>query len=180
MSAWELYPGPISRWRLPVRAGARVWEIRPVRDWARLVETYPRKAKGPHEGWELPGPNQHPEGLRELLAVPGQSAARVRTGGHLLPDWAAVAEEWDGVHLTWAGFLTSEGRVWDLEGDAVTMLRYWGSERTLWLTDVFAEPEPSAAPVLGAETTSVRGIDVRTQLNRRCQDSAFITAQLGW
>ncbi len=179
VSAWELYPGPISRWRLPVRAGARVWEIRSVRDWARLVETYPRTAMAPHQGWELPGPNQHLGELRELLAVPGQSAARVRTGGHLLPDWAAVAEEWDGIHLTWAGFLTSEGRVWDLGGDAVTMLRYWASEQTLWLADVFGEPEPTAAPMLGAETDSDRGIDVRTQLDRRQQDFAFITAQLG-
>ena len=177
--AWELHPGPISRWRLPVRELARVWEIRSVRDWARLVETYPRTARVPHEGWELPGPNQHPEALQGLLAVPGQSAARVRTGGHLLPDWAAVAEEWDGVHLTWAGFLTSEGRVWDLEGGAVTMLRYWASERTLWLADVFGEPEPSAPPMLRPDTGSDGGIDVRIQSGRRRQDAAFITAQLG-
>lgn len=179
MSAWEHYRGPISRWRLPVRAGARVWEIRSVRDWARLVETYPREARGRHEGWELPGPNQDLWELRELLAVPGQSAARVRTGGHLLPDWAAVAEEWDGVHLTWAGFLTSEGRVWDLEGEVVTMLRYWGSERTLWLADVFGEPEPFAAPMLGSGAGSVTGIDARTRADRRRQDAAFIRAQLG-
>ena len=58
----------------------------------------------------------------------------------VLPDWRAVVTDFDGVHLSWAGYLTSEGYIADLAGGGVTMLRYWFSERTLWLNDVFGEP----------------------------------------
>jgi hypothetical protein len=143
--AWERYGGEISRWRLPVRDDARVWEIDSPRDWVRLVETFPRVAAGPHLGWELPGPNQH---RGELSRPAGQHAARTGIGARLLPDWAAVAEHYDGVHVSWAGFLTTEGHVTDLADGGVTMLRYWGSERTLWLHDVFGEPRPAGAPAL--------------------------------
>ena len=77
-----------------------------------------------------------------------------------MPDWAAVAAEFDGVHLSWAGFLSAEGYVSDLDGDDVTMLRYWFSERTLWLRDVFGEPIPLEAPNSDSAGVEV-GVDVR-------------------
>jgi hypothetical protein len=141
VAAWELFPAPIHRWRMPVRAGARVWEVHRPGDWVRLVRAYPSVASRPHGGWELPGPNQHEDDLVELLATPGQHATRTRIGDHVLPNWGAVAADWDGVHLSWAGFLTAEGYVSDLGDSAVTMLRYWSSERTLWLNDVFDDPQ---------------------------------------
>ena len=78
----------------------------------------------------------------------------------LVPDWAAVAADYDGVHLSWGGFLTAEGYVSDLDGGDVTMLRYWFSERTLWLRDVFGEPVPLDAPHSDIADI-VLGIDVR-------------------
>ena len=75
-----------------------------------------------------------------MLAVTGQRAARASVRHHLVPDWGSVAGEHDGIHLSWAGFITSEGTIIDLGDGDVTMLRYWFSERTLWLADVFAEP----------------------------------------
>lgn len=171
-SVWELDDRPITRWRLPVDEKARVWEIHSADDWARLVQTYAEEATTPHEGWELPGPNQHVEELRELLGVPGQTAADTRAGRHLLPDWAAVAADHDGVHLSWAGFLATEGRVCDVGDGAVTMLRYWGSERTLWLSDVFGAPEPLEPPSL-----SVPG-DEEPDRDRQQSDLALITAWL--
>jgi hypothetical protein len=139
---WEMRIAdePVTRWRLPVRPGARVHEIHRPDDWASLVARFPHRAPA-HGGWELPGPNQHAAELGALLAVPGQRAAR--TGVAVtMPDWAAVAEAYDGVHLSWAGFLTAEGCVVDLPDGSVTMLRYWASERTFWLHDAFGDPQP--------------------------------------
>ena len=53
-----------------------------------------------------------------------------------MPDWHAVAGDWDGVHLSLFGLLTSYlVRVTNHEGSA--MLWRWESERTLWFRDVF-------------------------------------------
>ena len=179
VGTWEIFPGPTSRWRLPVRPGVRLWEIHRPADWARLVETYPGVAAGQHEGWELPGPNQHKHDVDELLSVPGQHAARRVILRHLVPNWAAVAADYDGVHLSWAGFITTEGHVCDLGAGAVAMLRYWGSERTLWLKDVFGDPEPLAAPVLSGRMGGDLGVDVRADQARQRQDLEVVTALLG-
>jgi hypothetical protein len=179
VSAWELFDGPVSRWRLPVRPGARVWTVDGPEEWAALVRAYPRPAVRPHGGWELPGPNQRPADLAALLAVPTQTAARGRVAAHLLPDWAAVAADHDGVHLSWAGFLTTEGRVVDLGDGAVTMLRYWASERTLWLADVFGEPEPRPAPRLSGRVAGLLGADPGGDLPRAGADRAELARVLG-
>lgn len=145
VAAWEFETGPVERWWMPVRDEARVFEIHGPADWARLVSDHPRIA-APHPGWELPGVNQHVTDLEPLLRLPNQTAARIQVGRHLVPDWRSVAGAVDGVHLSWAGFITTEGRIADLGDGAVTMLRYWFSERTLWLNDVFGEPRPAPDP----------------------------------
>jgi hypothetical protein len=105
VQAWEIFPGSVSRWRLPLSGKVRVWEIHRPADWIRLVEAYPRQVDRPHGGWELPGPNQRQGDVAELLAVPDQHAVD-HVERHLVPDWGAVAADYDGVHLSWAGFLT--------------------------------------------------------------------------
>jgi hypothetical protein len=179
VSAWELFDSPVSRWRLPVRPGARVWAVDGPDDWAALVRAYPRPAVHPHSGWELPGPYQDPADLAALLAVPGQTAARDAMAAHLLPDWPAVAADVDGVHLSWAGFLTAEGRVVDLGDGAITMLRYWASERTLWLADAFGEPEPRPAPRLSGRVAGLLGADPGRDLARAAADRAELARLLG-
>lgn len=154
VDAWEMHDGPVTRWRLPVRSGARVFEINGPDDWAKLVTEHPREAASHAEHWELPGINQDPSTVQELLDVSGQRAARTRIRSHLVPDWRSVAEHWDGVHLTWAGFVTAEGCITELGGGDVTMLRYWFSERTLWLSDMFTQPEPLAPPRMDDDTLS--------------------------
>lgn len=178
-SAWGLFEGPVSRWRLPVRPGARVWTVDGPDDWAALVRAYPRPAVVLHGGWELPGPNQRTADLAGLLAVPGQTAARDAVAAHLLPDWAAVAADRDGVHLSWAGFLTAEGRVIELGHGAVTMLRYWASERTLWLADVFGEPELRSAPRLSGRVSGLLGADPGRDPARAAGDRAELARLLG-
>jgi len=174
ISSWELEPDPVSRWWLPIERDVRVWEIHRPDDWVRLVARYPAPGRV-YDSWELPGLNQHRRDVDVLLAVEGQHGVRI-AGRQLVPDWTAVAADFDGVHVSWAGFLTAEGYVSDLDGVGVTMLRYWFSERTLWLRDVFGEPIPLAAPhsdIAGVEV----GVDVRHDATRRNQDLTVLRSQ---
>ena len=151
LAAWEYEVGPVRRLSLPVLSEARVFEVQRPEDWARLVGEHPREGAS-HPEWELPGINQHTGLLSALLSVPGQRGARTTIGRHLVPDWRSVAERYDGIHLSWAGFITSEGCITDLgnggSAGEVAMLRYWFSERTLWLADVFGAPRPAPDPLV--------------------------------
>lgn len=179
VAAWEMDRGPVSRWRLPVNDGVRVWNIDHPADWERLVETFPKVATKPHAGWELPGPNQHSTDVAGLASLSNQHAVRTTCARHVLPDWAAVAREYDGVHLSWAGFLTVEGFVSDLPDGGVTMLRYWSSERTLWCRDLFDSPEPLGAPALSGSVGGLFGIDVAHDNEARAEsDRAEISVRL--
>ena len=151
VGSWEYETGPITRWWLPVRPEASVFEIHRPADWARLVTAHPRAA-APHPGWELPGINQYVTDITPLLVSAEHRAARESVRHHLVPDWRSVSGQYDGVHLSWAGFITSEGYVVDLGDGDVTMLRYWFSERTLWLADVFGEPRAAPDPQINFAT----------------------------
>jgi hypothetical protein len=148
VDAWEMPRGALRRWSLPVQDDARLFEIHRPEDWTLLVAEHPRPASQNLEHWELPSRNQRPDNLADLLAQSGQRAARTRIDRHLVPDWRSVASKYDGVHLSWAGFITSEGCITDMDDGAVTMLRYWFSERSLWLADVFGDAIPAPAPLL--------------------------------
>lgn len=182
VDAWELDGSPISRWRLPVLPEARVLEVHRPSDWARLMMEHPRQAPSHQESWELPGRNQRRSELSALTAVPSQRAARTTMRRHLVPDWRSVAEHYDGVHLSWAGFITAEGCVTDLSEGDVAMLRYWFSERTHWLADVFGEPEPAPAPFLPAHLAQDgddRSVDVRFDTERQRRDALALGQILG-
>ena len=173
-SAWEIYPHPISRWRFPVRDGARVFEINEPSDWVGLAMAYPTVPAHPNTAWELPGLNDHNR-PPALAGLSNGHAARNEIDHLVMPQWSRVAEDYDGVHLTWRGWLTTEGFVSDTPDGGVTMLRYWFSERTLWLNDVFGEPEPLPAPTFEYE----QGADVTTDAARRQQDREVLRAMLG-
>ena len=164
VDAWEMYFGRIHRWTFDVASSARVFEIHRPNDWKRLVAAYPDDVSGRHSGWELPGRNQHRSEVSEVLSASAGKAARfdVRV---VMPDWKRVAEDWDGVHLSWAGMLTCEGHVLDvpdLGDDVVTMLRFWVTERTLWLrSSPFGHPSglPAAEVTGQLESTAVSTVD---------------------
>jgi hypothetical protein len=109
--SWPLRPAP----------DARVLEVAGPADWVRLVERYP---------WEVTASRRH-----DWYRTTGRDAAWV------IPDWAAVAADHDGVHLTVAGYLSTAGRalpvdVSRLGRPAQTVLAGWDPDTTWWLTDV--------------------------------------------
>ena len=180
VDVWELFPGPISRWKVPIDPTARVFEVHTAQDWARLVGRYGRLTGRAHGGWELPGPNQDPSEGQQLQLVSAGAAARVGVRV-AMPDWERVADDFDGVHVSWSGKLTCEGRiidVVDLGDDVVTMLRYWGSERTSWLNDVFGVPEPLDAPELSGRISGDLGINA-DHPDRRAHDTRTLAALVG-
>jgi hypothetical protein len=61
--------------------------------------------------------------------------------GQVVPDFAAVAREWDAVHLGFGGLLTAEQV--RLEGpEGWTWLNGWDAEGTMWLRWAFDEVVP--------------------------------------
>ena len=104
-----------------VDQGASVFEITGPADWHALCAAAPRVNKQ----------RNSPAGK-----------------GTLVPDWRRVAEEYDGVHLTFAGLLTTPFvRVTSTVG--VTMLWSWDVEHTTWVTDVVRPGAPLPASDIG-------------------------------
>ena len=91
---------------------ARVFEVRGPEDWARLVNAYPFEVThGKHGDW-------------------GRTTGR--RGRWWIPDWPAVAEEYDAVHVSVTGYLAAAG--WAVPtAHGATMLAGWGPGHTCWL-----------------------------------------------
>jgi hypothetical protein len=102
--------------------GARVYEIRSPDQWAELADRYPLDVSTSrrHDWWRVTG----------------------WTGRWLIPDYAAVAADWDAVHLTVAGYLTTAGIAIPAGGGARTMLAGWDPDATWWITDVLSFTSP--------------------------------------
>ena len=60
------------------------------------------------------------------------------TGGTnrwVAPDWVRVADQFDAVHLTTAGYLSTAGRSVPVHADTSSVLAGWNPDETYWLTD---------------------------------------------
>ncbi|MDQ3654372.1 MAG: galactose mutarotase, partial [Chloroflexota bacterium] len=108
---------PIRRRQATIRPDARVLEIDSAQDWHDLVRRYPA------DGTQGAQPDP------QMRNVPwGQS------DGMMVPDWSAVARDWDGVHVTsWALLTATQVRVssdigwtepWSWEGDHAIWLAW--------------------------------------------------------
>jgi hypothetical protein len=100
-------------WSVSVRPDARVFEVRTAADYVRLCENYPV----------------------DVATPPSWRARGVTTDHTVLPDWAAIAADWDGVHLSVSGQLDATGI--PIRVDTRTAL--WleaDSEMTLWFSNV--------------------------------------------
>ena len=105
---------PYPRWRLHVVPAARVYEIHGPRDWQSLCLAYPAPSC-------MAYPTCRPDDLIE-------------------PDWQAVSQDWDGVHLSVGGLLTTERVRWGMPG-MQTHLFGWDVESTTWLRWVIDSTE---------------------------------------
>lgn len=97
----------------PVRVahGERILTIDDPEDWVELCRRHPLAKAGTDEGtWvETTG----------------------RRGAWVMPDWAAVAQEVDGVHLTVRGYLSTAGRPLPLDPQTATLLAGFSPDQTI-------------------------------------------------
>lgn len=109
---------------IPVKPtrNVRLYEVATAQDWAGLVRRYPLEVTRSR------GPQWH--------------EATGRSGRWFIPDYAAAAKDWDGVHLRARGYLEAAGRVLSI-GDGATMLAGFSPDATYWLTDCLFPAGPS-------------------------------------
>jgi hypothetical protein len=111
-------------WPLTPRAGARVYEVDGPAAWASLVTRYPLDVSRSrrHDWWRATG----------------------WTGRWLIPDYQAVAVDYDAVHVSVLGYLTTAGVAVQAgaDGEARTLLAGWDPDATWWLTDALAPAGP--------------------------------------
>lgn len=62
-------------------------------------------------------------------------AATGRDGDWVVPDWSAVAEEYDVVHLTVVGWFRTSGTVVPVDAHRASVVSGWTPDTTCWLTD---------------------------------------------
>jgi hypothetical protein len=104
-------------------AGARIYEIGDPSQWTDLVTRYPLDvSRSRRHAW------------RRLTGW---------AGPWLIPDYAAVAGEWDAVHLSVAGYLTTAGIAIPAGNAARTLLAGWDPDATWWLSDVLSASSAS-------------------------------------
>ena len=99
----------------PVPRSPRVFEVHGPDDWTRLVNAYPFEATRTRRGvwWESTGID----------------------GRWYIPDWLTAAADWDAIHLTVWGYLTTAGEALPAT-EGGTVLAGWNPDCTYWLCDV--------------------------------------------
>jgi hypothetical protein len=102
-------------WPLAPASGSRIYEIAEPTAWTGLVARYPLDVSlaKRHDWWRTTGVD----------------------GRWLVPDWSAVGADYDGVHLTVTGYLTTAGQCLAV-GQSGTVLAGWNPDETYWLNDV--------------------------------------------
>lgn len=111
----------LTAWRTPVRPDARVAEVHCPADWVSLVERYPS-----HRTNLCQAPDLHarwPDG-----ELPGSV------------EWSRLARDYDGLHLSVAGWLTATSLplpLPQLKRPSLTFCEGWPTEATVWFRPVF-------------------------------------------
>lgn len=98
--------------RVDVKPAARIYEVGSADDWARLCRRFPLEVSAQkHADW---------------LATTG------REGRWVMPDYSAVAQHFDGVHVSVAGYLATAGVAVDVTDDTASVLAGWNPDETYW------------------------------------------------
>jgi hypothetical protein len=109
-------------WSLQLRSGASIFEIGGPEDWSELVRRYPlavTKSRR-HDWWRATG----------------------RDVEWAIPDFHAVASDYDAVRLSVAGYLSTAGRALRA-GEWHTVLAGWNPDETWWLTETPQRVDPA-------------------------------------
>jgi hypothetical protein len=113
-------------WPLRPRDGARIYEVDGPTAWASLVARYPLEVTRSrrHDWWRATG----------------------QQGRWLIPDYRAAAGEYDAVHVSVLGYLSTAGVAVPVPagGQARTLLAGWDPDATWWLTDALSLDGPPA------------------------------------
>ena len=114
-------------WPVTAADGARVYEVGGPGQWAELVGRYPLDVSKSrrHDWWRATG----------------------RAGQWVIPDYGAVAADWDAVHVSVAGYLTTAGIAIPAGAGAHTMLAGWDPDATWWLNDVLCLSSPGSPEI---------------------------------
>lgn len=102
--------------RVDVPADARVYEVDEPDAWTALCRRHP---------FDVSASRRH-----DWFRATGEDRTWV------LPDWQRVAENFDAVHVTVSGYLTTAGRALPLGDGRHTVLAGWDPDATIWLTDL--------------------------------------------
>jgi hypothetical protein len=103
-------------WPVRARMPVRVFEIDSPVHWMELVERY---------GVDVTGKR-----------IAHWSLATGLDRRWVIPDWLAVAEDYEVVHLTVNGYLTTSGRALAVDTGSSTFLAGWNPDMSYWLSDV--------------------------------------------
>lgn len=107
-----------------VPPSVKVLEISTANDWVQLCRDY---------GIEVTAHKRH-----EWYRTTG------RDGAWVMPDWFAVSKDYDGVHLSIAGYLALAGECLVVDENFATLIAGWDPDQTYWFTDelrFYAEPD---------------------------------------
>ncbi|NYI40932.1 hypothetical protein [Demequina lutea] len=117
--------GPMAADATPVGAPPeKTYEITGAVAWARLCREYPLDVTATREVlWN------HSVGHSDVWVI---------------PDWQAMAADWDAVHLTIAGYLAAATTRIDVSDGRASAIAGWGPDETVWLRDA---PAPTSAVV---------------------------------
>jgi hypothetical protein len=109
-------------WPIDIDPSARIYEVSQPTDWTDLVARYPRVVtlSRRHDWFRVTG----------------------WRGGWSIPDWPKVAQDYDGVHVSVTGYLTTAGKLLHV-GDVGTLLAGWDPDATFWLGDVVSIGGPA-------------------------------------
>lgn len=101
--------------RVTIPDGVRVYEVDGAQAWAELCRQFPVEvtAQKRHDWYRTTG----------------------RSGRWVIPDWSRVAERYDGVHLTVAGYLAAAGTAIEVDANTSSVIAGWAPDETYWLTD---------------------------------------------
>jgi len=102
----------------------RTYEVTGAEAWAHLCHEYP-----------LDVTHSQREMWREAIGF---------DGGWIVPDWRAMAADWDAVHLQISGYLEAATRPILLREGVASVIAGWNPDETVWLT---ARPSVVGAPV---------------------------------